>query len=95
LGYDNYVEQGVRRQLIAPYSPQQNGVVEHHSQMVVGTARSLLKSKGLPGWLLGEATTTVVYLLNHSPTKSVNGETPFEAFLGKDQQCTILTLLAA
>lgn len=71
------VEKGVRRQLTAPYSPQQNGVVERRNQMVVGTVHSLLKSKGLSGWLWGEAVATTVYLLNRSPTKSVTGETPF------------------
>jgi hypothetical protein len=32
-----------------PYSPQQNGVVERGNQSVVGTARSRLKAKHLPG----------------------------------------------
>ncbi|WVZ83577.1 hypothetical protein U9M48_030709 [Paspalum notatum var. saurae] len=40
---------GIRRQLTAPYSPQQNGVVERRNGTVVATARSLLKAKGLPG----------------------------------------------
>jgi hypothetical protein len=43
------IEQGVHRQLTAPYLPQQNGVVECRNQTVVGTARCLLKSKELPG----------------------------------------------
>jgi IS30 family transposase len=41
-------EHGVRRQLMAPYNPQQNGTVERRNQIVVGTARSMMKSKGLP-----------------------------------------------
>jgi hypothetical protein len=51
--------------------------------MVVGTTCSLLKSKGLSGWLWGEVVATVVYLLNHSRTKSVSGEILFEAWYGK------------
>jgi transposase InsO family protein len=74
---------GVQRQLTAPYSPQQNGVVERRNGMVVETARSLLKAKGLPGWFWGEAVLTAVYLLNRAPTKSVEGMTPFEAWYGK------------
>jgi len=41
---------GVHRQHTAPYSPQQNGVVERRNGTVVATARSMLKAKGLPGW---------------------------------------------
>jgi transposase InsO family protein len=32
-------ELGIKRNLTAPYSPQQNGVVERRNQTVVGTAR--------------------------------------------------------
>jgi transposase InsO family protein len=42
-------ELGVHRQLTAPYSPQQNGIVERRNQTVVGIARSMMKAKGLPG----------------------------------------------
>jgi ribosomal protein L15 len=44
-------EVGMQRQLTAPYSPQQNGVVERRNATVVATTRSLLKAKNLPGWL--------------------------------------------
>ena len=43
----------------------------------------MLKAKGLPGMFWGEAVTTAVYVLNRSPTKSVDGMTPFEAWYGK------------
>jgi transposase InsO family protein len=68
----------VQRQLIAPYSPQQNGVVERQNAMVVGAARSMLKEKGLLGWFWGEAVMTAVYLLNRVPCKVVEGKTLFE-----------------
>jgi hypothetical protein len=32
---------------------------------------------------LGEAVMVAVYLLNHSPTKSLNGKTPFKAWFGR------------
>jgi hypothetical protein len=31
---------------MTPYSPQQNGVVEHRNSTVVGVARSMLKARG-------------------------------------------------
>jgi hypothetical protein len=46
-------------------------------------ARSLLKSMGMPAKFRGEAVSTAVYLLNRAPTKSVKGQTPYEAWHGK------------
>lgn len=46
-------------------------------------ARSVLKSKNLPGKFWGEAVTTAVYFLNRAPTKSVVGMTPYEAWCGR------------
>jgi hypothetical protein len=75
-------ELGLRRELTAPYSPQQNGVVERRNQSVVGTTRSMLKAKGLPGMFWGEAVNTAVYLLNRSSSKSIGGKTPYELWNG-------------
>lgn len=43
----HYADAGVKRQLTAPYSPQQNGVVERRNQTVVGMARCMLKDKSM------------------------------------------------
>ena len=75
--------EGVRRQLTAPYSPQQNGMVERRNGTMVAAAWSMLKAKGLPGWFWGEAVSVAVYVLNKFPTKSMGGMTPFEAWYGK------------
>jgi len=42
------VDQGVACHLTAPYSPQQNGVVERRNQTIIGMARSMLKAKKMP-----------------------------------------------
>jgi hypothetical protein len=76
-------EQGIKHFTTTPYSPQQNGVVERRNQTVVEMARCMMKSKGVPSRFWGEAVTTAVYLLNRSPTKSVQGRTPYEAWFGK------------
>ena len=39
-----YADQGVVRHHTAPYTPQQNGVVERRNQTVVGMARSMMKA---------------------------------------------------
>jgi transposase InsO family protein len=74
---------GVGRQLTAPYSPQQNGVVERRNQTIIATARSMMKAKGVPGRFWGEAMSTAVFLLNRSPTKSLDNQTPYEAWYGQ------------
>jgi hypothetical protein len=80
---EHCIEHSVQRQLTAPCMPQQNGVVERRNQTVVGMGRSLLKVKGLPRCLWGEAMATTVYLLNRSSMKGVAGKTPVEAWFGK------------
>lgn len=76
-------EEGVKRHLTAPFSPQQNGVVERRNQTVMEMTRSIMKSRNVPAILWGEATLTSVYLLNRYPTRSVQGKTPYEAWCGK------------
>jgi hypothetical protein len=76
-------EHGVQRHLSAPYSPQQNGVVERRNQIVVAMARSMLKARGVPNKFWGEAVTTAVYILNRSYTRSVDNKTPYEVWHGK------------
>jgi transposase InsO family protein len=67
----------------APYSPHQNGVVECRNQMVVNTARSILRARGMPGHFWGEAVHTAVFLLNRAPTSALEGMTPYQAWYGK------------
>ena len=77
------IDRGIRRNTTTAYTPQQNGVVEWRNQSVVEMARCLLKSMAVPGKFWGEAVRTAVYLLNRSPTKSLKGQTPFEAWYGR------------
>jgi hypothetical protein len=75
-------DEGVQRHYSAPYSPQQNGVVERRNQTVVGMAQALLKQRGIPAVFWGEVVVTAVYILNRSPTKALNGRTLYEAWHG-------------
>jgi hypothetical protein len=79
---DYCAAEGMHHQHTMSYNSQQNGIIEHQNGMMVATARSLLKAKGLPGWFWGKAVNTAVYVLNRCPTKSVDGMTPFEAWQG-------------
>jgi transposase InsO family protein len=77
------MERGIQRQLTAPYSPQQNGMVERRNQSVVVMARCMLKAKKLPSYFWGEDVTTMVHVLNRAPTRALNGMTPYEAWYGE------------
>jgi transposase InsO family protein len=76
-------DEGVQHHYSTSYSPQQNGVIEQRNQTVVGMARALLKQRGMSVVFWGEAVVTVVYILNRSPTKALNGRTPYEAWHGR------------
>ncbi|TYK21566.1 Retrovirus-related Pol polyprotein from transposon TNT 1-94 [Cucumis melo var. makuwa] len=72
-------ERGIHRELITPYTPEQNGIAERKNRTVVEMARSMLQMKGLSNDFWAEAVSTSIYLLNISPTKIVMNKTPFEA----------------
>ena len=42
------IKEGIRRELIAPHNPQQNGVAEIKNRTIVGVARAMLCDQGLP-----------------------------------------------
>jgi hypothetical protein len=50
---------------------------------MVAMARALLKQRGMPAKFWGEEMVTAVHLLNRSPTKSLQGKTPYEAWHGR------------
>ena len=73
-------EHGIKRHTTAPYSPQQNGLVERRNQTVVQMACSVMKGMGMPSMFWGEAVKTAVHVLNRSPTRSLDSITPYEAW---------------
>lgn len=73
---------GINRHLTAPYSPQQNGVVERRNRTLLEMTRSLLKHMSMPNVLWGEAVRHATYLINRVATRSLVGRTPYEALRG-------------
>jgi hypothetical protein len=71
-------DEGVQHHYSAPYSPRQNDIVERLNQTVVGMAQALLKQRGMSAVFWGDVVVTAVYILNRSPTKALNGGTPYE-----------------
>ncbi|KAM0008922.1 putative RNA-directed DNA polymerase [Helianthus debilis subsp. tardiflorus] len=75
-------DEGIKHQLTAPYTPQQNSVVERRNRTVMEVTRSLLKTMALPEFLWGEAVRQTVYLLNRVPTKGFENKFPYEGWKG-------------
>ncbi|KAL0355685.1 UNVERIFIED_CONTAM: Copia protein [Sesamum radiatum] len=73
---------GIRRPMTVPRTPQQNGVAERKNRTVLNMARTMLKSKEMPKEFWAEAVACAVYLLNRSPTRSLEKITPQEAWSG-------------
>ncbi|CAA7058194.1 unnamed protein product [Microthlaspi erraticum] len=74
---------GIKRHLTAPYSPQQNGVVERRNRTLLEMTRSTMKHMGVPNYLWGEAVRHATYLINRVSTRSLVDQTPYEAFKGR------------
>eukprot|EP01018_Ginkgo_biloba_P008530 Gb_21972 [translate_table: standard] len=81
--FNNFcIENGIKRQLTARYTPQQNGVAERKNKTILDMVRSMLKAKDLPKVFWAEAVYCAGYILNRCPMKKVWGMTPEEAWGG-------------
>nr|GEZ53155.1 zinc finger, CCHC-type [Tanacetum cinerariifolium] len=72
-------ENGIARQLTAPYSPQQNGVVERRNRTIMSTTRCMMKATNMPQNFWAEAVRHTIYILNSVCTKALEDSTPYEA----------------
>lgn len=74
-------------------TPQQNSVAERKNRTIVEMARSMMEEKGLPKNLWVETVNTAIYILNHSQTKAVCNQTPYEAWNGRKLVISFLKFL--
>ncbi|GBP03897.1 Retrovirus-related Pol polyprotein from transposon TNT 1-94 [Eumeta japonica] len=65
-----------------PYTPQQNGMAERMNRTLVERARCMLFYANLEKKYWAEALATAAYVVNRSPTKSLQGKTPYEMWKG-------------
>lgn len=71
------------RYYTTPYTPQQNGVVEHRNRTVMAMVRSLLKERQVPTKYWGEAVRHAVQVLNKLRTRLLSSITPYEAWYNR------------
>jgi transposase InsO family protein len=75
-------EEGIRLSTTVPYHPASNGVAEWTIGVLTGMVRAMLCDSGLPKVLWAEAFATATYVHNRTPTKALDGRTPFKALYG-------------
>nr|GEX94884.1 zinc finger, CCHC-type [Tanacetum cinerariifolium] len=78
-----FLKNGIARQLTAPYSPQQNRVVERRNRTVLSTTRSMMKAMKLPLTFWAKATRHAIHILNRVPTRALEDKTPYEALYNR------------
>ncbi|GKV24493.1 hypothetical protein SLEP1_g34100 [Rubroshorea leprosula] len=74
---------GIKRQLTAALTPQQNGVCERRNCTNMNMVRSLMSKSSLPKEFWPEAVNWSVHILNRSPTSPLPDLTPEEAWSGR------------
>jgi transposase InsO family protein len=58
-------EEGIKHEFSAPYTPQQNGVVERKNRMLIDMARTMLGEYKTLEQFWSEAMNTVCHAINH------------------------------
>ena len=64
-------EEGIKHELTRPHTPQQNGVAERLNRTLIEGVRTMLGDSNLPQRFWSEALSTMVYIQNRSPTKTL------------------------
>jgi hypothetical protein len=57
-------EEGIKHEFSAPYTPQQNGVVEKKNRTLIDMARTMLGDYKAPEWFWSEAVNTACHAIN-------------------------------
>ncbi|GJV61679.1 retrovirus-related pol polyprotein from transposon TNT 1-94 [Tanacetum coccineum] len=73
---------GIRHELTAPYSPEQNSIAERKNRTLKEMINAMLISSGLSQDMKGKAILTTTYLLNKIPRKEKE-ESPYELWMGR------------
>jgi len=87
------IKAGIKRELIAPYTPQQNGVVERKNRSIMEAVKAMLHDQDLLMYLWVEAARTTVYVQNRSPHTVIDNRTPEEVFSGGIPKVSHLRIL--
>ena len=71
-------KEGMVKHITCTYTPQQNGVDERLNMTIMNKFRSMLSESGLRQKFWVEATSTAVYLINRTPSSTIEFKIPEE-----------------
>ena len=77
-----FQDKGIIHQTSCVYTPQQNGRVERKHRHILNVARALLFQANMPTKFWGEAISTATHLINMTPSKVLDGSSPYEKLFG-------------
>jgi hypothetical protein len=76
-------EEGIKYGLFAPYTPQQNGIVERKNNALIEAARTMLDEYKTPDSFWAEAINTACHAANRLYLHKYLNKTPYEIITGK------------
>ncbi|KAK1629743.1 hypothetical protein QYE76_004058 [Lolium multiflorum] len=82
-------DEGIKHEFSAPYTPQQNGVVERKNRTIIEMARTMLSEFNSPHNFWGEAISTVHYS-NRLFLRPLHNKTPYELLTGNKPNVTYI-----
>ena len=88
-------EVGIKHEVSATYTLQQNGVVERKNRTLMTLARTMLDEYNTPKALLAEAINTACFASNHLFLQKFFDKTPYELLNGRSQTFPSLGCLVA
>ena len=90
-----FKSKGITHELSAPYTPQQNGVVERFNRTTHEHALAMLEDAGMAKSFWPEAHEYASYTRNCSPTKALDKMTPYEAYHGQKPDLSTLRIFGS
>ena len=67
---------GIRHQTSCTYAPQQNGLAERKNRQLLEVVRASLFGMNMPRFYWGEAVKSAAYLINRTPSRVIDFQTP-------------------